>query len=534
MTGVPRAPGFGGPAILAGAALALGLPVCWAAWSTPGRLGSLLEVVEARGADLAVRWAPALTGPLAAGQWVALGVLLAGLTALAVVAGTTRSPRTRPAPRVVGAALTVLAALLGGAALAWALPQLSASLWFPPVLFPVALLVAPAGALCSGRYALALGACCAVAAAGGVVVSGAHGPGPDVPVPVPDLVMAIAVGAGAFVAASAGARAHHPAQLVTGGLLVGGAQALAMLGALWFVAPGGLPAFGELGGTVGLGVAAGAGQGLLLRLALPLFERSSDRISAVAMARWADPHHPLLTRLKREAPGTFHHSQAVGELAARAALAVGADATVCRVGGYYHDIGKIRRPDAFGENTPDTCHRELSPGESASLILAHVRDGDALALEYGLPVRLRTFILEHHGTTIVEFFYNKAKERAMKGEERAPRRADYTYAGPRPQSVESALVMLADSAEASSRSLENPSLAEIRDLVEKIYRNKLGAFQFDECAVSNAELAVAREIFVAELAASRHTRPQYPDTEYPTQAISKQAVPAVAGDGAGP
>ena len=158
-----------------------------------------------------------------------------------------------------------------------------------------------------------------------------------------------------------------------------------------------------------------------------------------------------------------------------------------------------------------------------------MRDGHELALEYGLPAKLRTFILEHHGTTIVEFFYNKAKERAMKGEERAPRRADYTYAGPRPQTLESALVMLADSAEASSRSLENPSVAEIRDLVEKIYRNKLGAFQFDECPITNIDLGVAREIFVSELAASRHTRPQYPDSEYPTQAVQKAAVAAAGG-----
>jgi hypothetical protein len=223
----------------------------------------------------------------------------------------------------------------------------------------------------------------------------------------------------------------------------------------------------------------------------------------------------------------------VGELAATAALVIGADVAVARVGGYYHDIGKIRRPDAFGENTPDTCHHGLSPGESASLILAHVRDGVEMAREYALPAVLTEFIAEHHGTTIVEFFYNKAKGRAVERGERVPRRADYTYSGPRPQSIESALVMLADSAEASSRSLENPSIAEIRDIVEKIYRNKLSAFQFDECAVTNADLAVAREVFVKELAASRHTRPEYPDTEYPTQAIDKARVQAAASAGEG-
>ncbi|MHC5020799.1 MAG: HDIG domain-containing metalloprotein, partial [Planctomycetota bacterium] len=526
-----------GPAFGA-AAVALGVPLLSAVWMAPGQLGTLFTVHANSGDSLVhIEISKSLVnnlGPVSYG--VGAGLLLA-LLVLLVVAMRTPAPRTRPSPRMAPALLVTLAAIALAAALSQIRP-LSSNLWIAPVLFPAGLILAPAAALCSARYASALAACFALAAAGGVILAGIAQP---ISVPAPDLMMFTAALAGGMTAAATGGRAEHPAQLVTGGLLVGGAQGIAAVAVYFLVLKNGaadpaaaVPPIAELGGIVGLGVAFGAGQGALLRLTLPVLERVSSRISAITLARWADMHHPLLERLKREAPGTFHHSQAVGALAATCAREIGADPYIARVGGYYHDIGKIRRPEAFGENTPDTCHRELSPGESASLILAHVRDGADLAREYvrdgadlareySLPQMLTDFIVQHHGTTVVEFFYNKAKEAAKRGEGKSPRRDDYTYAGPRPQSIESALVMLVDSAEAASRSLENPSVAEIRDIVEKIFRNKLGAFQFDECFITAAEMGVARDIIVRELAASRHTRPEYPDTEYPTQAISSDA-----------
>ncbi|MCI0340159.1 MAG: HDIG domain-containing protein, partial [Planctomycetales bacterium] len=247
----------------------------------------------------------------------------------------------------------------------------------------------------------------------------------------------------------------------------------------------------------------------------------------------ASPEFPLLERLRREAPGTFHHSQAVGEIAAAAAEAIGADAPLARVGGFYHDVGKLRRPDAFGENTPETCHRKLPPKESAALILAHTRDGTVFAKEYRLPVPIAAFIPEHHGTTIVEFFYKKAKEAHERGEGPAVREEEFRYPGPRPRSPETALVHLADSAEAASRALTSASVAEIRGVVDKIFRNKLIAFQFEECELSTADLGAVREVFVRELTVHRHQRPKYPGDTTRVDKGAVEAAKAAAGQGTG-
>lgn len=520
---------WGALAAIGSALVAVGVPLVWAIWMAPGHLGTLVSLHTSQGprGDTVVHaeFSRVLLRNMGPVSYGVIAALVGSLLALLVVAIRTPAPRTRPSPKLLGALAVTFAAIALAAGLSQLSP-LSPNLRVAPVLFPTALLLLPAGALCSARYASALSLSLAFAAAAGVIVSGVS---QSIGYETPDLVMFVAVLAAGLTAAAGGGRAAHPAQLVTGGLLVGGAQGIAAVGATLLAVPlADAPPLAELVGILGLGVAFGAAQGAALRVVLPLVERVSARISAITLAHWADPHHPLLERLKREAPGTFHHSQAVGALAATAAREIGADPYIARVGGYYHDIGKIRRPEAFGENTPDTCHRELSAGESASLILAHVRDGADLAREYSLPQVLSDFIVQHHGTTVVEFFYNKAKEAASKGEGRSPRRDDYTYAGPRPQTIESALVMLTDSAEAASRSLDNPSKAEIRDIVEKIFRNKLGAFQFDECVITAAELGTTRDVIVRELAASRHTRPEYPDTEYPTQAISAEAVRTAA------
>jgi len=233
-------------------------------------------------------------------------------------------------------------------------------------------------------------------------------------------------------------------------------------------------------------------------------------VEARAGQRFGDPAHPLLRRLQLEAPGTYHHSVIVGNLAEAAAEAVGADALLARVGTYYHDVGKIRRPAFFVENQMGTenPHDRMTPSLSALTVAAHVRDGLDLAREYRLPEMIADFIPEHHGTTVMSYFYHQALERGDQPEPGA-----YRYDGPKPQTRETAIVMLADAAEAAVRTLQRPTPDRIYEVVRRIIHERLEDGQLDECDLMFRDLEKIAQAFTRILTSIFHPRIEYPDPD---------------------
>lgn len=224
--------------------------------------------------------------------------------------------------------------------------------------------------------------------------------------------------------------------------------------------------------------------------------------------------HPLLRRLMYEAPGTYHHSLIVGNLAERLAEAVGADPLLARVVSYYHDVGKLRRPYFFIENQTNgfNPHEKLDPRESARLIAAHVSDGVEIAREYGLPPRICEMIPQHHGTRLVSFFYQKVSESGDGKAKAEARIEDYSYPGPRPQTKEAAIVMIADSCEAAARASRDHSPEAIEALVEKIVMQRLSEGQFDECDLTLRDVQRIKQACCAFLHGMYHPRIEYPES----------------------
>ncbi len=244
--------------------------------------------------------------------------------------------------------------------------------------------------------------------------------------------------------------------------------------------------------------------GLYMALSMALGVTSRLQLLELAQAG-----HPLLQRLQDEAPGTYHHSMLVGALGERAAARVGADALLVRAGAYYHDIGKLAMPGHYVENMLDaaeTPHDALEPGESARIIRAHVSNGLELARKYRLPAVVRSFIPEHHGTRLVTFFYRKASSEGA-----SPDPAGFRYAGPRPQTRETAIVMLADSCEAVVRARRDDAGTSIDDLVDGVIAERLSEGQLDECDITMRDLQAVAASFKATLRAVYHPRIQYPE-----------------------
>jgi putative nucleotidyltransferase with HDIG domain len=242
----------------------------------------------------------------------------------------------------------------------------------------------------------------------------------------------------------------------------------------------------------------------------------------------ANPSQPLLRRLLLEAPGTYHHSLMVGNLGERAAEAVGADPLLVRVAAYYHDIGKLADPTAFIENQPaggPNPHDEMTPEESARVLAAHVANGIDIAYRYKLPKPVILFIPQHHGTGRMSYFWQKARERAVAdagvvpGTAAADAAADavderrFRHKGPKPQTREAAILMLADSVEASVRSLSSHDEATIRTMVSRIISERLEDGQFDECDLTLRDLDHIREAFIAQLKGMYHRRIEYPQNK---------------------
>lgn len=247
---------------------------------------------------------------------------------------------------------------------------------------------------------------------------------------------------------------------------------------------------------------------------LPFLENLFGVTSSIRFLELANPNQPLLKRMLVEAPGTYHHSIIVGNLAEAAANEIGADALLVRVGSMYHDIGKLKRPYFFIENqlTQDNPHDKLSPSLSTLIITSHVKDGVDMAREAKLPMEIIDIIEQHHGTSVVSYFHRRAQENAEKSDESAEvNERDFRYAGPRPRSPEAALVMLGDSVEAAVRSLSKPTPDRIENLVRRIVKDRLNDGQFDECRITFRDLDVVASAFVRVLTGIFHARVEYPE-----------------------
>lgn len=254
---------------------------------------------------------------------------------------------------------------------------------------------------------------------------------------------------------------------------------------------------------------AGAISAVLCVGTLPVWEAVFDVLTPTKLLEITNPNQPLLRRLAIEAPGTHHHSIVVANLAESGAQAIGADIMLTRAGAYYHDVGKLAAPEAYTENQDEklkSFHSMLLPAESAAIIRMHPTEGYELAQKYKLPKEICNIILEHHGTTLVGYFYAKALEMFDD-----VNRADFMYPGPKPRSKEAAVIMLADSAEAAVRSLPDKSPECVREKINQILNDRISDGQFDECDISMLELRKLAAEFTQALSGVHHSRIEYPD-----------------------
>jgi putative nucleotidyltransferase with HDIG domain len=246
---------------------------------------------------------------------------------------------------------------------------------------------------------------------------------------------------------------------------------------------------------------------------LPFFEVAFGILSPLKLVELSNPNHPLLRKLLTETPGTYHHSVMVGNLAEAAAESIGADGLLCRVGSYYHDIGKTKRPSYFIENQTniENPHDRIDPALSKSIITAHPRDGVEMLKDYKIPKAIRDIAEQHHGTTMLHFFYHKAVKQAQEEQsEKEVREEDFRYPGPKAQSKVAAIVGIADSVEAAVRSLRNPTLEQIDSMVNKIIKSRLDDGQFHECDLTLKELHTIAKTLNETLLGIFHSRIEYP------------------------
>ncbi|MDW8106843.1 MAG: HDIG domain-containing protein [Armatimonadota bacterium] len=287
------------------------------------------------------------------------------------------------------------------------------------------------------------------------------------------------------------------------GALLSTLLALTATGISWAKTPTWLDALGS-----GLwGIAAGIGATALFWLGLTLVERPFRLATPMTLLELASPDQPLLRQLRDHAPGTYFHSQQVGQLAEAAALAIGADPLLARVAGYYHDIGKLSKPDFFIENQEgiENIHARINPTLSARIIAAHVREGVELARRHRLPTAVCDIIAQHHGNSLITYFYHQA----IDGGHDPVLEQYFRYDGPKPQTREAAIVMLADTVEAASRVLGDVTPARLANFVHEMIEIRRQDGQLDECDLTFRDLKLIEDAFVRVLVATRHRRIEY-------------------------
>ncbi|MBC7979953.1 MAG: HDIG domain-containing protein [Armatimonadetes bacterium] len=267
---------------------------------------------------------------------------------------------------------------------------------------------------------------------------------------------------------------------------------------------------------------------MLISGLLPMFEGMFHLTTDISWLELSDLNHKLLKQMQLEAPGTFHHSLVVGALSEAAAEKIGANAAMCRVCAYFHDVGKLKKPGYFIENQHDggeNPHDTLTPTMSALIIIAHVKDGVDFAVKHKLNPRIIEVIQEHHGDSLVYFFYRKAQEQKKGEMEKVDRRLEnpedlpkveeknFRYPGPRPSTRESGIICLADTIESASRTLRKPTPAKIRALVEELVRAKINDGQLDGCPLTLRELALVKDSFSQTLRSMMHSRIDFPKSD---------------------
>jgi putative nucleotidyltransferase with HDIG domain len=275
--------------------------------------------------------------------------------------------------------------------------------------------------------------------------------------------------------------------------------------------------------------AAGLSVGFVVSGILPFVEKAFRITTSMTLLELADASHPLLRRLALEAPGTYNHSLQVATLAEAAAEAVGANSLLCRVAAYYHDVGKINKPDYFVENQQagqENRHINLTPSVSFLIIKGHVMDGIEMAREYMLPTSLFPFVQQHHGTTLVEFFYRSACiQQEKKGDDSTDvREEEFRYPGPKPRSREVGILMLADAAESATRCMKEHTASRIEELVHELTMKRLLDGQFDDCDLTHRDLARIEKSLTKTLLSIYHGRLSYPSTANITAASPKMTM----------
>ncbi len=278
---------------------------------------------------------------------------------------------------------------------------------------------------------------------------------------------------------------------------------------------------------------------LLISGLLPLFEGVFHLTTDISWLELSDLNHKLLRRMQLEAPGTFHHSLVVAALSEAAAEKIGANAPMCRVCSYFHDVGKLKKPGYFIENQHDGAenpHDTLTPTMSSLIITAHVKDGVDLAVKHKLNPRIIDVIQEHHGDSLVAFFYRRAQEQKKTEMEKVDRRIEnpedlptveeknFRYPGPRPSTRESGIISLADTIESASRSLKKPTPAKIRAMVDDLVAAKINDGQLDDCPLTLRELAIVKDTFSTTLRSMLHSRIDYPKDDERSATATKRVV----------
>lgn len=283
--------------------------------------------------------------------------------------------------------------------------------------------------------------------------------------------------------------------------------------------------FGSLALAIGLAFASGMLSAILTSTMIPVFESVFGYTTSLKLLELSNFNHPLLHTLMMKAPGTYHHSVIVGSLAELAADRIKANSLLARVSAYYHDIGKMTKPLYFIENQAPNSnpHDHLQPSMSAKILFAHVKDGAKLGREHALGDSIVNIIEQHHGTTLVSYFFNKAKKAEVPEHDHVEEN-QFRYPGPKPQSKEAAIVMLADACEAATRSIAEPTASKIQNMVHNIINKRFMEEQFSECDLTLKDLKIAEECFVRTLVSLYHHRIEYPGQQQAAAGVPGQTT----------
>ena len=325
-----------------------------------------------------------------------------------------------------------------------------------------------------------------------------------------DLEMTVFAMLSSFAALYGMSQYKQRTALTRAGMIVGGVNAVAALGLGLLVQP--VEPLGALAFQSLCALAGGVLVSIVVTIAIPPLEHLFQSLTDIKLLELSNMNLPLLKDLAVSAPGTYHHSVVVGTLAETAAEAIGVNPLFARVSAYYHDIGKLRQPHYFVENQKDghNPHDDLLPSMSALILVSHVKDGIAYAQEHGLPRPLIDAIPQHHGTRLIRFFYEKARQAAIE-DGRQVDESDFRYPGPKPRSKETAILMLADGVEAISRTLSDTSPVKLEAMIRRAIQEVVDDDQLAECALTLEDLSKISEAFLSVLAGMHHQRIEYPE-----------------------